>query len=68
MRALPAAVLLALFLPASWAEVGAGHSYRGRAAVLLANTRIELVVLKNGGAFPSPVSYTHLTLPTKRIV
>ena len=53
MRALPAAVLLALFLPASWAEVDTGHSYRGRAAVLLANARIELVVLKDGGAFPS---------------
>ena len=53
MRALSAAVLLALVLPASRAEVNAGHSYQGRAAVLLANERIQLVVLKHGGSFPS---------------
>lgn len=53
MRTLPVALLAALLLPAGRAEVDASHSYRGRPAVLLANENLRLVVLKNGGAFPS---------------
>lgn len=53
MRRVGAVLSLAFAMPVAWAEVDAGHSYRGRGAVRLANGSLELVVLKNGGAFPS---------------
>ena len=53
MRTLYATVLAAAWAPALWAEVDPGYSYRGRAAVAIRNERIQLVVLKNGGSFPS---------------
>lgn len=53
MRMGHATFVLAAALPAGPAEVDAGHSYLGREAVLLRNERIQLVVLKNGGSFPS---------------
>ncbi len=53
MRTLPTILLAGLLLPAGRAEVDPSHSYRGRPAVLLANENIRLVILKNGGAFPS---------------
>ena len=45
--------LLAAVVPAAWAEIDSEASYRGRGAVRMANDRIELVVLKNGGSFAS---------------
>lgn len=45
--------LLAVSIPAAWAEIDSEASFRGRGAVRIANDRIELVVLKNGGAFAS---------------
>ena len=58
-------VLLAATLSTAWAEVDAGYSYQGREAVLLANEHIQLVVLKNGGSFPSLtlVDYAQNTNP-----
>lgn len=53
MQRLNPALLLAGVLPLAQADVDAGHSYRGRGAVLLSNGFIELVVLKTGGSFPS---------------
>ena len=53
MRHLLAWILAGSALPIAQAEVDADHAYRGRAAVRLANERIELVVLANGGSFPS---------------
>ncbi len=53
MRRFYAALVLAALLPLARADVDSGHSYRGRGAVLLTNGRIELVVLKTGGSFPS---------------
>ncbi len=47
------AAVMAATLSVGWADVDAEHAYRGRAAVLLQNDRIQLVVLKNGGSFPS---------------
>lgn len=51
MRAVPLLIALAA-VPVGWAEVDSGHSYRGRAACLLSNSRVELVVLNHGGSFP----------------
>ena len=53
MRTVLATLALATILPTGRAEMDTGHSYRGRGAVLLANETIRLVVLKNGGSFPS---------------
>ncbi len=53
MRRWIPALLAASLLTAARAEIDAGHSYRGRAAILLANERIRLVVLRNGGSFAS---------------
>ena len=53
MRTVLATLALAAILPTGRAEIDTGHSYRGRGAVLLANETIRLVVLKNGGSFPS---------------
>lgn len=50
----PSWVLLAVVaVPAALAEVDSSFSYQGRAATLIANDRIELVVLNTGGSFPS---------------
>ena len=48
-----AALLLAVAVPGTWAEVNSDFSYRGRGAVRISNDRIELVILKTGGSFPS---------------
>ena len=55
MRILGATLLLALACAAvtARAEIDADGRYRQRAAVVLASERIELVVLKRGGAFAS---------------
>lgn len=53
MQRLSVALLLTLAVPLAQADVDASHSYRGRSAVLLSNGRIDLVVLKTGGSFPS---------------
>ena len=52
-QVLLAAWLLAVSIPAAWAEIDSEASFRGREAVRMANDRIELVVLKNGGSFAS---------------
>jgi len=52
-QVLLAAWLLAVSIPAAWAEIDSEASFRGRGAVRMANDRIELVVLKNGGSFAS---------------
>ncbi len=48
-----AVLLVAFAVPVAWAEVNSEFSYRGRGAILITNDRIELVVLKTGGSFPS---------------
>lgn len=53
MRRWLALVFVTTTIPVARAEVDASHSYRGRGAILLSNDRIELVVLKTGGSFPS---------------
>lgn len=53
MRTPYATLLLAATLPTAWADVEPDFSYRGRAAVAMRNERIQLVVLKHGGSFPS---------------
>ena len=50
-----AAIFLLLASHVALAEVNENHSFRGRGAVLLANGKIELTVLKHGGALPSIV-------------
>ena len=52
-RVLVVASLLAVAVPAAWAEIDTAASYRGRGAIRIVNDRIELVVLKNGGSFAS---------------
>lgn len=54
MRRVPfLAWLLATAIPGAGAGIDSQASYRGRGAIRLANDRIELVVLKNGGSFAS---------------
>lgn len=53
MLRLPVALALSLLASPLLAEVEAGHTYRGRGAVRLANGSIELVVLKGGGSLVS---------------
>ena len=51
MRWLAIGLLVIFPLVPTLAEIEANHSYRGRSAVRLANGRIELIVLQDGGAF-----------------
>ncbi len=53
MRCWLVPLLIVAVLPVARADVDPNSSYRGRGAILLSNDRIQLVVLKTGGSFPS---------------
>ena len=53
MRVLSWTVLAISTVAAAQGQVDTAHSYRGRPAVLLSSGQIELVVLRQGGSFPS---------------
>ena len=53
MRRWLALLVFAVTVPAARAEIDDSFTYRGRGAILLSNDRIQLVVLKTGGSFPS---------------